>query len=85
MEQKERKEGEGKKKASPNRGGRGLLSDALFGKHRHEEGGTSQWCLKRKPPQRPVKIASSVYCVFDPVGRTAETRRGEAERIVVPT
>lgn len=47
--------------------------------------GTSHWCLKRKPPQRPVKIAHSVYCVFDPLGRTAETRRGEAKRIVVPT
>lgn len=47
--------------------------------------GGSQWCSKRKPPRRPVKIARSVYCVFDPVGRTAESRRGEAKRIAVPT
>lgn len=47
--------------------------------------GFSQRCLKRKPPQRPVKITRSVYCVFDLVGRTAKSRRGEAEQIVVPT
>lgn len=48
-------------------------------------GGGSQWCLKSKPPRRPVKIARSVYCVFDPVGHTTASLRGEVERIAVPT
>lgn len=84
-----RKKRKGKKKASRNHGGWGLLPDALFDENRHGfwsgEGGQSVCCLKRKPPRRPVKIALSVYCLFDPVGRTAESRRGEAKRIAVPT
>lgn len=41
--------------------------------------------FEQKPPRRPVKIAYSVYCVFDPAGYTLESRRGEAKWISIPT
>lgn len=41
--------------------------------------------FEQKPPRRPVKIAHSVYCVFDPAGYTLESRRGEAKWISIPT
>ena len=40
--------------------------------------------FERQPLQGPVKIADSVYCVFDPVGSTQERReRGEIKWIVL--
>lgn len=38
--------------------------------------------FEQRPLQRPVKIAYSVYCVFDPVGNTLESQRGEAKWIL---
>lgn len=38
--------------------------------------------FEQQPLQRPVKIAYSVYCVFDPVGNTLERQRGETKWIL---
>lgn len=38
--------------------------------------------FEQQPLQRPVKIAYSVYCVFDPVGNTQERQRGEIKWIL---
>lgn len=40
--------------------------------------------FEQQPLQRPVKIAYSVYCVFDPVGNTLKRQRGEIKWIFFP-
>lgn len=37
--------------------------------------------FKKQPLLRPVKIALSVYCVFDPVGNALERQRGKTKWI----